>query len=219
MMNTLANHNFIQHDGANITKENAIKGLKAALNFDADLASIMFDQAVIANPEPNATYFTLDHLNVHGVLEHDASLSRLDAHFGNNHVFNQGVFDETKSYWTEPILTAQMLANSKLARQITSRAFNPNYTFTSSIENFSLGELAAPIIAFGDLQTGLVNRTLVEYLFENERLPFELGWSRRDELIDLNSITSVVQIIGEATNLLTDAKNTTAAAQRRGLHF
>lgn len=75
------------------------------------------------------------------------------------------MFDETKSYWTEPTLTAQMLANSKLARQITSRALNPNYTFTSSIENFSLGELAAPIIAFDDLQKGLVNRTLVEYLF------------------------------------------------------
>ena len=59
MMNTLANHGFIQRDGRNITKENAIAGLGAGLNFDADLASLMFDQAIIANPEPNATYFTL----------------------------------------------------------------------------------------------------------------------------------------------------------------
>lgn len=58
-----------------------------------------------------------------------------------------------------------MLANSKLARQITSRAFNPDYTFTSTVEAFSLGELAAPIIAFGDMDAGLVNRTLVEYFF------------------------------------------------------
>lgn len=58
-----------------------------------------------------------------------------------------------------------MLANSKLIRQIDSRATNPNYTFTASNENFSLGEVAAPIIAFGNLQNGTVNRTLVEFFF------------------------------------------------------
>lgn len=58
-----------------------------------------------------------------------------------------------------------MLANGKLARQISSRAYNPTYTFTSNTEDFSLGEVSAPIIAFGDMDTGLVNRTLVEYFF------------------------------------------------------
>ena len=91
--------------------------------------------------------------------------SRLDAYFGNNHVFNQEIFDTTKAYWTEPILDAQILANSKLARQISSRSANPNYTFTSTTEQFSRGELAAPIIVFGDMESGTVNRTLVEYFF------------------------------------------------------
>lgn len=58
-----------------------------------------------------------------------------------------------------------MLANSKLARQIESRAFNPTYTFTSDMEDFSIGEVAAPIIAFGDVETGTVDRELVEYFF------------------------------------------------------
>lgn len=59
MMNTLANHGFIPRDGRNITKPNAIAGLRDGLNFGKDLVNIMFDQAIIANPEPNATYFTL----------------------------------------------------------------------------------------------------------------------------------------------------------------
>lgn len=59
MMNTLANHDFLPHDGRNITKQAAIDGLGAALNFDEALASLMFDMAIIANPEPNATFFTL----------------------------------------------------------------------------------------------------------------------------------------------------------------
>ena len=59
MMNTLANHGFLPHDGRNITKANAVHALSAGLNFDPALASLMWDQAIIANPEPNATYFTL----------------------------------------------------------------------------------------------------------------------------------------------------------------
>jgi hypothetical protein len=73
--------------------------------------------------------------------------------------------EETRAFWTAETLTAQMLANSKIARQIVSRAFNPNYTFTASTEQFSLGEVAAPIIVFGDMDKGEVDRELVEYFF------------------------------------------------------
>jgi hypothetical protein len=59
MMNTLANHGFLPHDGRNITRPNAISALTSALNFNESLASLMFDMAIVANPEPNATYFTL----------------------------------------------------------------------------------------------------------------------------------------------------------------
>lgn len=58
-MNTLANHGILPRDGRNITREVIIKGMKQGLNFDSALATIMFDQAVIANPEPNAVFFTL----------------------------------------------------------------------------------------------------------------------------------------------------------------
>ncbi|EIT75557.1 hypothetical protein BDV35DRAFT_383487 [Aspergillus flavus] len=200
-MNTLANHGFLPHDGRNITRNTVIEGLSAALNFNASLASLMFDMAIVVNPEPNATFFTL----------------RTDAYFGNNHVFNETIFEETKKYWTGPTLDANMLANSKLARQISSKAYNPTYTFTSSMEQFSLGEVAAPIIAFGDIQNGKVNRTLVEYFFENERLPTELGWSRREEVVSLVDIAGVTQMISNATNLITPSRES-RASKRRDLH-
>lgn len=59
MMNTLANHGFLPRDGTNITKENAIFALNTGLNFDPSLGAIMWQQAIIANPMPNATFFTL----------------------------------------------------------------------------------------------------------------------------------------------------------------
>ncbi|KAI3551368.1 hypothetical protein CSPX01_01285 [Colletotrichum filicis] len=203
MMNTLANHGFISHDGKNLTKDVVVKGLQDGLNFGTDLGTLMFNMALIANPEPNATFFTLDQLNVHNVLEHDASLSRTDAAFGNNHIFNQSIFDESRAYWTKDTLDAQQLANSKLARQVTSRAFNPNYTFTATVENFSLGEVAAPIIVFGDMTAGTVNKTLVEYFFQNERLPAELGWVKKENAVTQEDILKVVEMIRNATVLTT----------------
>lgn len=58
-----------------------------------------------------------------------------------------------------------MLANGKLARQIASKSKNPNYTFTATTEQFSLGEVGAPIIVFGDLESATVDKKLVDYFF------------------------------------------------------
>ncbi|KAI4933280.1 hypothetical protein J4E85_003685 [Alternaria conjuncta] len=217
MLNTLANHGFLPRDGRNFTQENVVKGLKDGLNFNASLGALMWQQAVIANPEPNATFFTLEQLNVHNVLEHDASLTRTDAAFGNNHVFNETVYNVSKQWWTEEVVTAKMLANSKIFRQLESRATNPNYTFTASTEEFSLGEVAAPIIAFGSLDEGTVNRTLMETCkivernvglevnlkAENERLPNDLGWTKKSDEITLMNILATTSIVRNATSLLT----------------
>ncbi|CAG9955539.1 unnamed protein product [Clonostachys rosea f. rosea IK726] len=217
MMNTLANHGYIPRDGRNITRPNIIAGLATGLNFKEPLASLMFDMAIVANPEPNATYFTLDHLNQHNVLEHDASLSRTDSYFGSNHIFNWTIYEKSKAYWTEPIITAQMLANSKLARQVESRAFNPTYRFTADTENFSLGEIAAPIIAFGDMALGEVNRTLVDYFFVNERLPAELGWHKKEVAIGVEDILKVSNMIKAATSLITGPDQSNSG-NKRDLH-
>ncbi|KAI9170791.1 Peroxidase, family 2-domain-containing protein [Paramyrothecium foliicola] len=235
MMNTLANHGYLQRDGRNITREAVRSAMSGALNFDAALADIMFDQAIIANPEPNATFFTLDDLNRHNVLEHDASLrfgsildckmrltnrfSRSDAFFGNNFVFNQTIFDETRQYWSQPVLTANMLAMSKLARQVTSKAFNPTYTFTESTERFSEGEVAAPVIAFGNTEDVTVDKALVEYFFLNERLPTELGWVRKQEVVGLQQILRVSGAIRSAASLITGKNSTeTTVTSGQNLH-
>lgn len=59
MMNTLANHGFLPHDGKDLTEPTVVEALSTALNFDEALATLMFKMAIIANPEPNATFFTL----------------------------------------------------------------------------------------------------------------------------------------------------------------
>jgi hypothetical protein len=219
MLNTLANHGHLPRDGRNFTEENVVKGLNSGLNFNARLGSLMWSQAIIANPEPNATFFTLEQLNVHGVLEHDASLTRQDAAFGNNHVFNETVYNTSRQWWTDEIVTAKMIANSKIFRQLASRGSNPNYTFTASTEEFSLGEVIAPIIAFGSIEGATVNRTLMEYFFENERLPEELGWSKKADEVTLMDIMSLTTVMRKATNLQTGGNTTESTPHgKRDLH-
>ncbi|KAL7625736.1 hypothetical protein AAE478_004959 [Parahypoxylon ruwenzoriense] len=201
MLNTLANHGFLPHDGRDITKEVTVNAVASALNFEPALGEVLFENALVANPEPNATFFTL----------------RTDAAFGNNHIFNQTVFDETRVYWTGPILDANMLANSKIARQLSSKAFNPNYTFTATMDAFSYGEVGAPVVAFGDVDAVTVNRTLVEYFFQNERLPSELGWSVRTDPVTLGDILRITQVLTNATSLITTAEPV-ISTRRRDLH-
>jgi hypothetical protein len=59
MMNTLANHGFLHRDGLNLTEDVVIKALQDGLNFDTSLSETMFKMALPANPDPNATWFTL----------------------------------------------------------------------------------------------------------------------------------------------------------------
>ncbi|KAI2464906.1 Cloroperoxidase [Annulohypoxylon bovei var. microspora] len=215
MLNTLANHGFLPRDGKNLTLEATVNGLAEGLNFNTSLATVMFHVATTANPTPNATFFTLDQLNVHNVLEHDGSLSRSDAFFGNNHVFNESIFEQTIQYWTDPIIDINMLANGRMARVLTSKAFNPNFTFTSTMNDFSFGEVIAPIVAFGDLDTAMVNRTLVEYFFRNERLPTELGWSKRAEAVTLDIILRLTSTLSNATTFITTG---TPVVSSRDIH-
>lgn len=74
MLNSLANHGFLPHNGKNITLDDLVKGLSDGVNMDPGLAAFLFDFALTTNPEPNATVFSLDNLSRHNILEHDASL-------------------------------------------------------------------------------------------------------------------------------------------------
>ena len=126
-----------------------------------------------------------------------------------------------------------MLANSKLFRQLESRAFNPEYIFAKQTEEFSLGEVAAPVIAFGNLTTGEVSRALVTYFFgktgfkghsgsliltdfalENERLPSKLGWHKKNVTVTLKDILSTVSLIRNASDLITSGMSLDASPPR-----
>lgn len=165
MLNALANHGFLPHDGKNITENVTATALDTALNIPPEFGTALHRIAVRTNPDGNATNtFSLDNLGRHNILEHDASLSRQDSFFGDALVFNQTVFDETRSHWQETIDVPQAAA-ARQARVATSNATNPTFGFTKIGTQFSLGESAAYILVLGNTTSRTVNRTVVEFLF------------------------------------------------------
>ncbi|GLB07065.1 hypothetical protein AtubIFM57258_002386 [Aspergillus tubingensis] len=179
MLNTLANHGLLPHSGKDLSEEVVVGVLNNTLNIADSLGEFLFKAALTTVENPNATTFSLSDLNRHNILEHDASLSRQDTYFGNNHAFNQKIFDQTKSYWTTPLIDIEEAAKAREARVNTSKATNPDFSLSETGLSFGFGESAAYILAFEEDGIGYANRTWVEYFFENERLPQELGWTKR----------------------------------------
>lgn len=135
------------------------------MNIPPEFGKLLHKAAVRTNPNGNVTNsFNLDHLARHNILEHDASLSRQDAAFGDNIAFNGGVFNETRANWQDTI-DIQQAAKARLARVNTSNMTNPAFGFTKIGEQFSVGESAAYLIVLGNKTTRTANRTVVEYLF------------------------------------------------------
>ncbi|KAK1757950.1 heme-thiolate peroxidase [Echria macrotheca] len=205
MLNTLANHGFLPHDGKDIDKETTETALFEALNINKTLGGFLFDFAITTNPKPNSTTFSLNDLGNHNVLEHDASLSRSDAFYGSALTFNQTVFDETQSYWTNEVINIEMAAHARVARIKTSQATNPTYSLSNLGSEFSFGESVAYVVLLGDKVSGTANRSWVQFFFEHERLPLHLGWHKPDSLFQEEDLFGWMDVMRNITQNETDA--------------
>lgn len=109
----------------------AVGALTKAFNMDATMASVLSAGGVLANPNHQAHFFDLDHLNKHNFIEHDVSLSRDDAAFGDNHTFSKQKFDVflkhsqsqsvENSSVSEPTTTWKIAAEARYMRVIESK--------------------------------------------------------------------------------------------------
>lgn len=65
-----------------------------AIHLTPTVASLLANGAFECRPLASATTIDLDHLDRHGVIEHDASMSRDDAALGNNSTFSPERWEE-----------------------------------------------------------------------------------------------------------------------------
>jgi hypothetical protein len=127
------------------------------------------------------------------------------------------MFEGVKEFFTEGVVTVEMIANAILYRQVISRRDNLQYEFGNEVEEFSLGEMAAPFLAFGDRKKGRVRREWVEFWIENEKLPVELGWRKMRDPIKLGDVLGLVERIRNATSLITGSGKGKMPNEKRGV--
>ncbi|EAT87589.2 hypothetical protein HBH56_053050 [Parastagonospora nodorum] len=197
-MNTLANHGYLPHNGRKITRDILADAMLSGFNIAKSDAIILFSQAVRTNPEPFARTFDLDTLGREGVLEHDFSLSRSDRFFANPLPFNETVWAETASFFKTPEITIQQLADARMARLETSKRTNPQHKTSALADGFSWGECASFFEIMADGTTGTVRKDFIEYWLRNERMPTEIGWTRRPTVMETSERTKFTRALMDA---------------------
>ncbi|KAK6212409.1 hypothetical protein LQW54_005362 [Pestalotiopsis sp. IQ-011] len=202
-LNTLANHGYLPRNGKNITLDILRDAMLNGFNIAHTDAEGLFPLALRTAPDyPNTDNFDLFNLGRHDILEHDISLSRSDAWFADQDPFNETVWAETASYFTTDFITVQQLADARMGRLATSQATNPNFTLSSLADGFSWGECATFFEILADGTTGTVNKTFIEYWFRNERMPTEIGWSRRPTVMQSSEREYYTMLLMQAGGVL-----------------
>ena len=76
MLNTLANHGFLNHNGKGISRGQIDTAFSTWLNIDNGFAEFIFNNTLLAlsDPDPDTATLDLDDLDAHNLTEHDASL-------------------------------------------------------------------------------------------------------------------------------------------------
>lgn len=80
------------------------------------LTSKVFSMGGVAsNPDHSAHSFDLNHVSKHGFIEHDGSLSREDAAFGDQAKFDKQKFDQVLEIYRQNAITAKDVKGNDVA--------------------------------------------------------------------------------------------------------
>ncbi|KAF8855403.1 Cloroperoxidase [Acephala macrosclerotiorum] len=192
MLNTLANHGFLPRNGVNVSLDDLITGLSESINLAASATETPGEIALTTSTTGNASTFNLDDLDKHHILEHDASLSRNDFYFGDDHSFNTTIWDQTATHFTNSTISFTNAATARLDRIAAAAAVNPQFNMTATEHTNSYFESALYIGVFGNLTTGNAVTKWVEILFTQERLPYLEGWRKSTEEITFDNLLYLV---------------------------
>lgn len=131
----------------------AVKVFTSAINLDAEIAKIFASVALITNPDAHAHSFDLNHISKHGLIEHDASLTRNDFAFGDNHTFNPDIWKSVLDTYGDRKETNIALAtvaryNRVIASKKAHESANKEFTYGIKEAFLSYGVSLCLVIDF-----------------------------------------------------------------------
>ncbi|KAK7727913.1 hypothetical protein SLS63_006994 [Diaporthe eres] len=177
------NHGYLPRDGLAITLQDLLTGFTNGVNLDPSATLLVGTKALETSTTGDNSSFNLDDLSRHGIIEHDGSLSRADIYFGDNHSFNATIWGTVASFFTEDTIDVQTAARARAARLAAAAQENPEFNLTSSGVNFSLIESALYLSVFNNGSSSTAVTEWVKVMFQEERLPFEEGFTRPESIV------------------------------------
>lgn len=161
-----------------MTIPHLIKGLAEGMNIGADFTVAIGGAGLLSSPNPLGGSFDLDNLNQHNFpIEHDASISRQDTALGNPQPFYKPNWQQYIGFFNGKTVTdIPTVSRAKFARYNDSLTRNPDFSYGPREAVFSYGENALYLQAMSDPISGRARIDYVRSLFEQEKLPYALGW-------------------------------------------
>jgi len=177
-----------------MTIPHLLVGLAEGLNMGADFTVAIGGAGLLSSPFPLEGSFDLNDLDQHNFpIEHDASMSRQDAYFGDDHSFYNPNWQQYIQFFNGKTVTDIPTASkAKFARYTDSKEKNPTFTYGLREAIFSYGENAIYLQSMADPVSGKAQISYVRSLFEKEKLPYELGWRPSKAPITLPSLGVMV---------------------------
>ena len=211
MLNSLANHGYINHDGRDIKKQDLLAALHDHVGIAHSAVEVAMANALIlcnfiTGEDCGTTLKNLTILALPHAFEHDHSFSRQDykmnyledpTEHSDNYNFNASIFQESldvvKGF---SHMNTQQMNEVRLQRESNSQQtdFEGWFIEQKPIQEFEAAFIFAAMSDFNLREYFTNPQVRVEwwqYWFENEKLPYELGWHRPYPPKDIDFVLSV----------------------------
>ncbi|EJD41454.1 heme-thiolate peroxidase [Auricularia subglabra TFB-10046 SS5] len=208
-LNTLASHGWLPRSGV-ASPGQIVTAVQEGLNMGWDIAVLITYAAMLVDGNPltdllsigSKTFLTgpappkpaiVGGLNTHAVFEGDASMTRGDAFFGDNHSFNETLFNQlvqASNAFGGGKYNISAAAEVRFNRIQQSIATNPEFFFSIPRYATAFAEAVFPIAFFVDgRNTGAaafeLDLTVARGFFQDSRMPRD--FHRRDGAFGLDA--------------------------------
>ncbi|KAI5370369.1 Putative chloroperoxidase [Septoria linicola] len=219
MLNTLANHGYINHNGRNIEKQDLLNALLLNVGIQESCVETAMTNAFIlcaftTGADCGTTLHNLTLLGLPHAFEHDHSFSRQDykmnyqsspSENSDNLNFNSTIFQESLDVLGgSSHMNFQQMQQVRLQRESLSeqQAYPGWFTESIPIQEFEAGFIFGVMGDFNlpnYIKNPQVRVAWWKYWFSNEALPYELGWHPPFPPKDVNFLLSASSRILAAT--------------------
>jgi len=216
-LNTLASHGWLPRNGI-ATPAQIVDAVQQGFNMGNGLAltltyaAMLVDGNMITNllsigskssktgPDPPKPAI-VGGLDTHAVFEGDASMTRGDAFFGDNHSFNETLFEELTDFsnrFGAGNYNITVAGEFRFQRIQDSIATNPEFSFVAPRFIAAYGETVFPVLFFidGRVSDGQLNLTVARGFFQNSSMPD--GFFRANRSIGISEAGDLVEAVFSA---------------------